>query len=76
MRDRLLLAAAVLAASIGFVASANAQAVLSIDPTTQTTFTGTVITMDVDVANVTDLYGYQFDLTFNPNHCARGRIDW
>jgi hypothetical protein len=50
-----------------FVAPANAQAVLSVDPTTQTTSTGTVITVDVDVANVTDLYGYQFDLTFNPN---------
>jgi hypothetical protein len=66
MRNHLLLAA-LLAASTGFVASANAQAVLSIDPTTQTTSTGTVITVDVDVANVTDLYGYQFDLTFNPN---------
>jgi Cohesin domain len=40
---------------------------LSVDPTTQTTSTGTVISVDVDVANVTDLYGYQFDLTFNPN---------
>jgi hypothetical protein len=67
MRNHLLLAAAVLAASTGFVAPANAQAVLSVDPTTQTTSTGTVITVDVDVANVTDLYGYQFDLTFNPN---------
>jgi hypothetical protein len=66
MRNHLLLVA-VLAASTGFVASAKAQAVLSIDPTTQTTSTGTVITVDVDVANVTDLYGYQFDLTFNPN---------
>jgi hypothetical protein len=66
MRNHLLLAA-VLAACSGFVASANAQAVLSIDPTTQTTSTGTVVTVDVDVANVTDLYGYQFDLTFNPN---------
>jgi Cohesin domain len=67
MRNHLLLAAAVLAASTGFVAAANAQAVLSLDPTTQTTSTGTVITVDVDVANVTDLYAYQFDLTFNPN---------
>jgi cohesin domain-containing protein len=67
MRNHLLLSAAVLAASTGFVAPAKAQAVLSVDPTTQTTSTGTVITVDVDVANVTDLYGYQFDLTFNPN---------
>jgi Cohesin domain len=67
MRNHLLLAAAVLAASAGFVVSANAQAVLSVDPTTQTTSTGTVITVDVDVADVTGLYAYQFDLTFNPN---------
>jgi hypothetical protein len=46
---------------------ANAQATLSIDPTSQSTSTGTVVTVDVDIANVTNLYGYQFDLTFNPS---------
>jgi Cohesin domain len=49
----------------GSVASAQT-ATLSVDPTTQTTSTGTVVTVDVDIANVRNLYGYQFDLTFNP----------
>ena len=46
---------------------ANAQAVISIDPTTETTSTGTVVTVDVEIANVSDLYGYQLDLTFDPS---------
>ena len=46
---------------------ANAQADITIDPTMQTTATGTVVTVDVDIKNVTNLYGYQFDLTFNPS---------
>jgi hypothetical protein len=50
-----------------FGSLATAQAVLTLDPTTQTTSTGSVVTVDVDISNVTDLFGYQFDLTFNPN---------
>jgi hypothetical protein len=46
---------------------ASAQPVLSIDPSTQTTSTGSVVTVDVAISNVSDLYGYQFDLTFNPS---------
>jgi hypothetical protein len=46
---------------------ADAQAVISIDPTTQTTSTGNVVTVDVAISNVSDLYGYQFDLGFNPS---------
>jgi adhesin HecA-like repeat protein len=68
MRKHLRLAAALsFTAFTGIGSMANAQAVLSIDPTTQTTSTGTVVTVDVDISNVTDLYGYQFDLTFNPS---------
>jgi hypothetical protein len=51
---------------LGSLASAQ-PAMLSVDPTTQTTLTGTVVTVDVDIANVSNLYGYQFDLTFNPS---------
>jgi len=46
---------------------ASAQAVISIDPTTQTTSTGSVVTVDVAISNVSDLYAYQFDLSFNPS---------
>jgi hypothetical protein len=73
MRKHLGLAAfGVTAGLIGSLANSQAvpQAVLSIDPTTQTTSSGSVITVDVDIANVTNLYGYQFDLTFNPTVLA------
>jgi general secretion pathway protein D len=50
-----------------FAGLASARAVLSIDPATQTVSTGSTVTVDVDITNVTDLYAYQFDLTFNPN---------
>jgi hypothetical protein len=59
---------AICVAASGLVGTlANAQAVISIDPTTQTTSTGSVVTVDVGISNVSDLYGYQFDLTFNPS---------
>lgn len=55
-------------AVLGLWASlAIAQAEISIDPTTQTTSTGSVVTVDVGVTGVTNLYGYQFDLTYNPS---------
>jgi hypothetical protein len=55
------------AASILVGSLASAQAVISIDPTTQTTSTGSVVTVDVAISNVSDLYAYQFDLSFNPS---------
>jgi hypothetical protein len=63
------LAAALSLATFGLCGSpANGQtAILSVDPTTQTTSAGSVVTVDVDISNVSDLYGYQFDLTFNPS---------
>lgn len=63
------LAAALSLAAFGLSASAaNGQsATLSVDPTTQTTTSGSVVTVDVSISNVSDLYGYQFDLTFNPS---------
>ena len=67
MRNQFLLAVSLLAGAAGFAEAAGAQAVLSIDPTTRTTSTGSVVTVDVNVSNVSDLYGYQFDLTFNPS---------
>ncbi len=63
------LTAALSLAAFGLSGSpANGQpAILSVDPTTQTTSAGSVVTVDVDISNVSDLYGYQFDLTFNPS---------
>jgi Cohesin domain len=64
--SKLLLAIGVAATALaGSVA--NAQAVISIDPTTQTTTTGSIVSVDVVISNVSDLYGLEFDLNFNPS---------
>jgi hypothetical protein len=65
---RLSLAFGVTTLSVwGSPVSAQSAATLSVDPIAQTAPTGTVVTVDVDIANVANLYGYQFDLTFNPS---------
>lgn len=66
MRKQLCVMALSASGLCGSLAGAQT-ADISVDPSTQTTSTGTVVTVDVDIANVADLYGYQFDLTFNPN---------
>jgi adhesin HecA-like repeat protein len=66
MRKHFLFAAFGVAALGGYAAMAVAQATLGIDPTAQIITAGSVVTVDVDIANVRNLYGYQFDLSFNP----------
>lgn len=58
-----ILAAAAVVVFAG-CAFADGSAVVSIDPTSSTISSGGTATIDVDVSGVTDLYGYQFDLTF------------
>jgi general secretion pathway protein D len=43
-----------------------AAAVVSVQPSTLTVTTGQTFSLAVDVTGITDLYGYQFDLYFNP----------
>jgi hypothetical protein len=50
--------------------TANASTVLNISPPNQTVALGSTITVDVNVSGVADLYGYQFDLSFNPSVLA------
>jgi adhesin HecA-like repeat protein len=50
--------------------SANADSDLSLSPISGTFASGTTFNVDVNIANVTDLYGYQFDVTFNPDVLA------
>jgi hypothetical protein len=47
--------------------AANASTVLSISPSAQIVGSGSTFTVDVNISGVTDLYGYQFDLSFKPN---------
>ena len=66
MRNILRLVAAALVSFNTLGTVANAQAVLSVAPSSQSVTTGSEFTVDVSISNVSDLYGYQFDLTFNP----------
>ena len=45
---------------------AHADAELSISPVEQSIAPGSVFSIDVDISGVADLYGYQFDVLFNP----------
>jgi hypothetical protein len=47
-------------------ASLWADAIISVDPPAPSVSTGQTFSLTVDVAGVSDLYGYQFDLYFNP----------
>lgn len=58
------------AAILTVMGTANASTVLNISPPNQTVALGSTITVDVNVSGVADLYGYQFDLSFNPSVLA------
>lgn len=47
--------------------AARAQTVVSVNPGSQTVTAGTDFTVDVNISGVSNLYGYQFDLSFNPS---------
>ena len=42
------------------------QTALTIDPTSSTVNVGNSVTLDVNISNVTNLYAFQFDLSFAP----------
>jgi len=52
--------------SIFFVASACADSILSIQPSNTSIAVGSTFAVDVNISNVSDLYAFQFDLTFTP----------
>jgi hypothetical protein len=67
MKTHFRVAAAVkFATLVLFGPMANAQAVLSIEPLSQNVSVGSTFAVDINISNVNDLYGYQFDLSFNP----------
>src|SRR6185437_5798294 len=60
--------AALATCAVALLASprATAQTVFSVVPSTSTAALGSTFVLDVNVSGATDLYGYQFDLAFNP----------
>jgi adhesin HecA-like repeat protein len=67
MQKYLKLALSVGIAVLTITGTANADTILTISPTSPTVAPGSTFTVDVDITGVTDLYGYQFDLSFNPS---------
>jgi general secretion pathway protein D len=52
---------------LGIQPARGQTATLSVDPIAQMISAGSVLTVDVSISNASDLYAYQFDLTFNPS---------
>src|SRR5271157_1101426 len=48
-------------------ASAFAGSILSVDPLSSSVSLGSNFTLDINIANVTDLYAFQFDIGFGPS---------
>ena len=63
-QSRIVSVVVVLAAALLFVPLLTAQAVIS--PGSTDVFVNQVFTLPVDIAGVSDLYAFQFDLAFDP----------
>src|ERR1700730_9467721 len=48
--------------------------VLSIDPVSSTVTANANLTLDVNISDVTNLYGFQFDLAFSPGTLSASSI--
>jgi hypothetical protein len=59
-------------ASAGLIRGADATAIVSVDTGTPTVSVGTSMVVNVDITAVSDLYGFQFDLGFNPTVLSVG----
>jgi adhesin HecA-like repeat protein len=52
----------------------SASPILSIVPATQTVAAGSSVTLDVNISDVTDLFAFQFDLSFAPSVLSANSI--
>lgn len=66
LRVGLVIAGVVLASIFSLPALADGVPALSISPASATVGAGNNVTLDVDISNITDLYAFQFDVTFDP----------
>jgi hypothetical protein len=53
---------------------ANATAILSIEPSIDVVQVGDTFTLNVDIASISDLYGYQFDIVYDPTILAADAV--
>ncbi|HEY6185539.1 MAG TPA: cohesin domain-containing protein, partial [Terriglobales bacterium] len=75
-RFRLVAILAGLLSALVFAAPSFADSIplLSISPASSSITAGSAITLDVNISNVTDLYGFQFDLSFAPGILAANSV--
>jgi hypothetical protein len=68
LRSRMIgvIAGAFLASMLGLPSLADSVPLLSVSPVSSTASTGSTFAVDVNISSVTDVYDYQFDLSFNP----------
>ena len=66
LRVGLVIAGVVLASIFSLPALADGVPTLSINPASSTVSAGNNVTLDVNISNITDLYAFQFDLSFDP----------
>jgi general secretion pathway protein D len=66
LRVGLVIAGVVLASIFSLSALADGVPTLSISPASSTVGAGSNVVLDVNIANVTDLFAFQFDLSFAP----------
>ena len=70
-----VIAGVLLASVFSLQSFADSIPVLSVDPVSSTFGTGDSVTISINISNVTDLYGFQFDLTFAPGTLSAVSID-
>ena len=66
LRFAAIVAGVFLATLFSIPAFADGVTILSIDPASSTVNSGNSLTLDVNISDVTDLYGFGFDLSFDP----------
>jgi len=66
LRIAVIIAGVVLASIFSLPALADGLPTMSINPASSTVSAGNNVTLDVNISNITDLYAFQFDLSFDP----------
>ena len=74
LRVGLVIAGVVLAPIFSLPALADGVPTLSINPASSTVSAGNNVTLDVNISNITDLYAFQFDLSFDPGTVSAASI--
>jgi hypothetical protein len=69
-----IIAGVFLASVFSLPTFADSMPTLSIDPASSSVSVGSNVTLDVNIANVTDLYAFQFDLSFAPGLLSAASI--